>query len=106
MCTLRNIGITEEPLPTTHNVEGRCSCTCREKPEIWPSLESTSINVVVRGAVEAKAYVIFMMVYMEKSRLENNHVENSMKKHHGENFIKYSYIKRYLSLDITSGRWR
>ena len=69
-------------------------------------MESTSINVAVRGAIEAKAYVIFKMVYMEKSRLENNHVENSMKKHHSENFIKYSYIKRYLSLDITSGRRR
>ena len=81
-------------------------CTCREKPEIGPSLESTSVNVVVGGAIEAKAYVILKMVYMEKSRLENNHVENSMKKHHDENFIKYSYIKRYLSLDITSGRRR
>ena len=62
--------------------------------------------MAVRGAVEAKVYVIFKMVYMEKSHLENNHVENSMKKHHGGNFIKYSYIKRYLSLDITSGQWR
>ena len=78
----------------------------REKPETGPSLESTSVNVSVQGAVEAKAYVIFVMVYMEKSHLENNHVENSMKKHHGKNFIKYSYIKRYLSLDITSGRRR
>ena len=106
MCMLRNIGITEEPLPTTHNVEGRRSCTCREKPETEPSLESTSVNVAVWGAVEAKAYVIFKMVYMEKSRLENNHVENSTKKHHGKNFIKYSYIKRYLSLDLMSGRRR
>ena len=58
----------------------------------------------VRGAIEAKAYVIFKMVYMEKSRLENNYIENSMKKRPGKNFIKYSYIKRYLSLDITFGR--
>ena len=63
-------------------------------------------KLAIRGAVEAKAYVIFKMVYMEKSRLENNHVENSTKKHHDKNFIKYSYIKRYLSLDITSGRRR
>ena len=104
MC--RKTSVTEEPLSTTHNAEGRRSCTCRKKPETVPSLESTSVNVAVRGAVEAKAYVIFKMVYMEKSRLENNHVENSMKKHHGENFIKYSYIKRYLCLDITSGQRR
>ena len=62
--------------------------------------------MAVRGAVEVKAYVIFKMLYKEKSRLENNHVENSMKKHHGENFIKYSYIKWYLSLDITFGQRR
>ena len=73
MCTLRNIGITEEPLPTTHNAEGRRSCTCREKPEIGPSLESTSVNVAVRGAIEVKAYVIFKMLYMEKDRLANKH---------------------------------
>ena len=90
---LRNIGITEELLPTTHDAEGRCSCTCREKLETGPSLESTSVNVAVRGAVEAKAYVIFKMVYMKKSRLENNHVEDSMEKHHGENCIKYKYRK-------------
>ena len=104
MC--RKTSITEEPLPTTHNVEGRRSCTCREKPETGPFLERTSVNLSVRGAIEAKAHVIFKMVYMEKSHLENNHVENSMKKHHGENFIKYSYIKMYLSLDIMSDRWR
>jgi len=84
MC--RKTSTIEEPLPTTHNAEGRRSCTCREKPETGPSLESTSINVAVRRAVEAKAYVIFKMVYIEKNHLENNHVENSMKKHHGDFF--------------------
>ena len=62
--------------------------------------------MAVREVIEAKTYVIFKMVYMEKSPLDKNHLENSMKKHHGENFIKYSYIKRYLSLDITSGQHR
>ena len=61
-------------MPTTHNVEDGRSCTFREKPETGPSLESTSVNVVVRGAVDAKVYVIFKMVYLEKSHLENNHV--------------------------------
>ena len=72
---LRNIGIIKEPLPSTQNTEGRRSCTCREKPEIGPSLESISVNMAVRGAVEVIAYVIFKMVYMEKSHLENNHGE-------------------------------
>ena len=63
MC--RKTSVTEEPLPTIHNVEGRRSCTCREKLETGPSLESTSVNVAVWEAVEAKAYVIFKMVYME-----------------------------------------
>jgi hypothetical protein len=28
-------------------------------------MENTSVNVVVRGAVEAKVYVIFKIVYIE-----------------------------------------
>ena len=66
---------------------------CREKPETGPSLESTSVNVAIWGAIEVKAYAIFKMVYMEKSHLDNNHVENSMKKHHGENFINIHISK-------------
>jgi hypothetical protein len=38
---------------------------CREKPETGSSLENTSVNVAVWGAVEVKAYVIFKMVYMK-----------------------------------------
>jgi hypothetical protein len=60
---------------------------CREKLETGPSLENTSVNVAVRGAFEAKTYVIFKMVYIEESCLENNHEENSMEKHLGKNFI-------------------
>ena len=67
-------------MSTTHNVEDGRSCTCREKPEIGPSLENISVNVVVREAVEAKVYVIFKMVYMDKSCLENNHGENNIEK--------------------------
>ena len=44
-----------------------------------------------RGAVEAKAYVVFKMIFMEKCRLENTHVEDGMEKHRGENCIKYKY---------------
>ena len=29
----KSTGITEEPLPTTHNVEGWRSCTCRSEIE-------------------------------------------------------------------------
>jgi len=60
---------------------------CKEKPEIGPSLENTSVNVAIREFVEVKTYVIFKMVYMEKSHLENNHGEINMDKHHGKNFI-------------------
>jgi hypothetical protein len=38
---------------------------CRKKPETGLSMENTSVNVVVRGAVEAKVYVIFKIVYIE-----------------------------------------
>ena len=39
---------------------------CREKPVTGPSLENTSVNMTIRVSVEAKAYVFFKMVYMEK----------------------------------------
>ena len=35
------IGVAKGLLPTTHNAEGRRSCTCREEPEIGPSLEAS-----------------------------------------------------------------
>jgi hypothetical protein len=85
MC--RKTSVTEEPLPTTCSAEGERSGTCRKKPETKPSSKSTSVNVTIRGAVEAKAYIIFKMVYMEKSRLENNYRENNKEEHHDENFI-------------------
>ena len=53
---------------------------CREKPVTGPSLENTSVDVLVWGAVEAKTYVIFKMVYIEKSHLENNHGENNIER--------------------------
>jgi hypothetical protein len=65
-CTCRKTSDTEGPLPTTHNAEGWRSCTFREKLETELSLESMNVNVAVRGAIEAKAYVIFKVVYMEK----------------------------------------
>jgi hypothetical protein len=37
-------GVAKEPLPTTRNVEGRRSCTCGEKPETGPPLETSTIN--------------------------------------------------------------
>jgi hypothetical protein len=42
-------GIAKEPLSTIRNVEGRRSCTCGEKPEIGPSLETSSVNVTGQG---------------------------------------------------------
>ena len=33
--------MTREPLPTTHNVERGAHSTCREEPEIGPSLEAS-----------------------------------------------------------------
>jgi hypothetical protein len=42
-------GITKEPLPTTCNAKGRCSCTCGENPEIGLSLETSSVNVTGQG---------------------------------------------------------
>ena len=33
--------MTKEPLPTTHNTERGARSTCREEPEIGPSLEAS-----------------------------------------------------------------
>jgi hypothetical protein len=87
-CTCRKTSVTEEPLPTTHNAEGWRSCTYREKPETGLSLENTSVNVTVWEAIEAKAYVIFKMIYMKKVVWRI-----IMEIHHGENIIKCSYMK-------------
>jgi hypothetical protein len=46
------------------------------------------------------------MVYMEKSRLENNHGENNREKRRGENFIKCTYKKGDLALVRSSDRRR
>ena len=35
------IGVTKEPLSTTHNAERGAHSTCREEPEIGPSLEAS-----------------------------------------------------------------
>jgi hypothetical protein len=42
-------GVAKELLLTTHNAEGRRSCTCGEKPETGPSLETSSVNVTGQG---------------------------------------------------------
>jgi hypothetical protein len=42
-------GVTKELLPTTRNAKGRRSCTCGEKPETRPSLETSSVNATGQG---------------------------------------------------------
>jgi hypothetical protein len=42
-------GVAKEPLPTTHNAEGRRSCTFGEKLETGPSLGTSSVNVTSEG---------------------------------------------------------
>jgi hypothetical protein len=79
-CTCRKTSVTEEPLPPTHNAERWSLYTCREKLEIGPSLENTSINVAIRGAVEAKTYVNFKMVYMERIIMKRTTWRNIMAK--------------------------
>jgi hypothetical protein len=50
-----------------HNVEGRCSCTCREKPGIGPSLETSERQHDYLGiCLRHSLHVIFEMTYAEK----------------------------------------
>jgi hypothetical protein len=63
--------VTKEPLPTTHNAEGRRSCTCREEPETGPSLEvsehqhdcSGVHKIVWRANMEKTARRNIMAIY-------------------------------------------
>ena len=49
VCVQEEQSVAKEPLPTTHNVEGRHSCTCREEPEIGPSLGTSERQLDYSG---------------------------------------------------------
>ena len=44
----KSTGVVEEPLPTTHNAEGWCSCTCRSEIENRAISGNASENVAGR----------------------------------------------------------
>ena len=44
----KSTSIVEEPLPTTHNAEGWCSCTCRSEIENRAISGNASENVAGR----------------------------------------------------------
>ena len=67
------IGVTKEPQPTTHNAEGRHSCTCREEPETGPSLGTSERQhdcsrvqkIVWRANLEKTARRNIMAIYKD-----------------------------------------
>ena len=87
--------MTKEPLPTTHNAEGRCSCTCREEPETGPSLEASEHQhdclgvqkIIWRANIEKIARRNIMAIYKDWR-------------------IFRKILKHDLALDRMSGRWR
>ena len=74
--------IAKEPLLTTHDVEGGCSCTCREKSETGSSLEASERQRVCSGICLRRSWrVIFKMLYAESESLREKCGENNMEKH-------------------------
>ena len=68
MYVLEEQGITKELLSTTHDVEGGCSCTCREKSKTWSFLEAFERQRVWSG-IRRSWPVIFEMLYTELESL-------------------------------------
>ena len=89
------IGVTKEPLPTTHNVEGRRSCTCREELETGPSLEASEHQHDCSGVQE-----IVWRANMEKT------VWRNIMAIYEDWRIFRRILKRDLALDGASGRRR
>ena len=82
MYVLEEQGITKELLSTTHDVEGGCSCTCREKSKTGSSLEASKRQRVCLGiCVRCSWRVIFEMLYVESESLSKKREENNMEKH-------------------------
>ena len=85
--------MTKEPLPTTHNAEGRRSYTCREEPETEPSLEAFERQHDCSGIQK-----IVWRANMEKT------VRRNIMAIYGDWRIFRKILKRDLVLDGASGR--
>ena len=86
-------GVAKDPLPTTRNVEGRRSCTCREEPETGPSLEASEHQHDCSGVQK-----IVWRENMEKIARRN------IMAIYGDWRIFRRILKRDLALDRKSGR--
>ena len=85
--------MTKEPLPTTHNTERGAHSTCREEPEIWPSLEASEHQHDYSGVRK-----IVWRANMEKT------VRRNIAAIYGDWRIFIKILKHYLALDGASGR--
>ena len=87
--------MTKEPLPTTHNADGRRSCTCREEPEIGLSLEVSEHQQDCSGVQK-----IIWRANMEKT------VRRNIMTIYKDRRIFRRILKSDLALDGASGRRR
>ena len=85
--------MTKEPLPTTHNVEGRCLCTCREEPKTRPSLE----------AFEHQQDYLGVQKIIWRANMEKTAQRNIMAIYEDWRIFR-KILKRDLALDRMSGR--
>ena len=87
--------MTKEPLLTTHNAEGRRSCTCREELETGPSLEASEHQRDCLG-VQKTVY---------RANMEKIARRNIMAIYEDWRIFK-RILKRDLALDRMSGQRR
>ena len=87
--------MTKEPLPITHNAERGARSTCREEPEIGPSLEASEHQHDCLGVQK-----IVWIANMEKTARRN------IMAIYGDWRIFRRILKRDLALDRKSGRRR
>ena len=78
---LEEQGVAKEPLLTTHDVEGGCSCTCREKSETGSSLEASERQLVCLGICFRHSWRVIFKMYAEIESLRKKHEDNNMEKH-------------------------
>jgi hypothetical protein len=107
VCVLEEQSVAKEPLPATHNAEGRRLSTCREKPETWPSLKTSErrhgcSEICLRRSL----HVIFKMVYIEIkwSILKIVNMENDQRNNNWRSIEEKIVLNMYIGRVLIFGQ--
>ena len=92
-------------MSTTHNTEGRRSCTCREKPKIGPSLETSKRQHDYSGmCLRQSLHVIFKMLYAEKDSLSEKTQRKQYEKTSRQKTLLNTKILKVHILEMNASR--